>query len=1704
MNHRKRSKQRRRLGLLQCLEDRRMLAAGPFAPPAGQDGTTAISLDDPRLISWAAGVADYSPGSNVDPEWTDTNEALGPAEGQFDSIVALGRGGSITLTFDDPIRDGLGDDFAVFENSFSDNFLELGFVEVSSNGVDFVRFPNDSLTAEAVGAFGELDATNVNGLAGKYRGGFGVPFDLEVLADESEIDVSRVTHVRLVDIVGDGNTLDSSGDPIFDPYPTTGSAGLDVDGVGVINSVLYASTLIDFESAASQIGGDGFANNAGGGDFQVDDLLLNNDFNTTFGSWSGWSLSQTTNTVTPGFGNQYSAFPGSGASDSATYAVGYYSQFGSPDVWPTLSIRDGLPLTFESFEFTNTTYAALSMRDGDAFAKQFGGPSGQDPDTFRLIVESLDVDGNVLGESDAFLADYRPANSADDFILDQWTSLDVRSWDAAALRIRMESTDVGQFGINTPTYVAVDNVRVRRPSVAFDVSNPRPTEGTTLTGRVTRGGRDTNGSVSVSLTTDADNVSIPAVITIPDGQRFAEFSIELSDDERAGPTTEASITASIEGIPATTRDIIIEDDDASKLTLTPETSEVREGQPGVTFRVERNSEDIADALTVTIVNPDSLRLSAPLLVTIPAGQSGTNFVVEATDDDRFAANEDLTLEVMAEAFDGESALLTLVDNDVPTLSLSAETTLLDESNASQTVEVTVERNLFDLDDPLLVELVALDDGPVSFVESVTIPAFQRSVSFLVSVKDDMTVNASDIVRLRGRQEGFLSGTIALTVIDNDQPPGIRLSIDRDEVLESDGDHRADFEDLSPVVPPLGFRNNAGESGEFVSGGLSFSNSFDNSFGFDSWSGFALSKVQDSTTPGFFNQYAAFPGAGAESSTYAVSFASSPSVIQRDDDSGPFESLAITNTTYAALSMLNGDAFAKKFGGESGDDEDFFRVTITGRDRDGESTGEIEVFLADYRFENADDDFILDDWLTIDLTGLADATSLSFALDSTDVGQFGMNTPAYFAIDNVTTAATESAATLTVERIGDNSESATVALGVDDSRVWLPQELVFEPGMERMDVPVNLWDDAFYQGNTSVTFSAVATQLGSDSISAAIVDNEERKLSLVAVPDAITEEIIEGVSDGAGVSDQVSWILHRNDAVLTSELSVGTSISGSGRVTLPSNLTIPADDASVLIPVVLAADEAVNPVTLEQLTVAAEGYPDATLDFDYADNDTAGIQFVSLDTENVLNAPITVMEFADAIGFGVRLSSQPTGDVNVALSVASDEAELSASNLVFTPVNWDSPQVLTVNAIPDFEVEETLETLLLAEVVSAEQDDAYRMLQPAEQEFLVMDGSPGRVAIVSSGENGGVDLVWARESDPITLESLTRFDDVRLATGDGDQEFSLADLQDHVGLIVVDAGTGDDQVWLDSSRFTYLDGGAGMDELAIASFDRGEDATLVDLGQWLTNRVVRFEVISILDDALTDTPRLLLDSESLDALVPPVANPLQIDVYSTTTIDISGRWTLQAPTDSGDQWAQRLVSDRVIVHIVTNAPWQNAVDRFDVDASGNVSAVDALRVINRLNSQETETLDAPSDAGEPHQRYYDVSGDGRVTALDALQIINRLNDPSVETSEDGSGEPITPEVNRTVSNDSQPLTAQRSTSSRLAKQPVPSTDEKIGPPFISIPTSTKTQSRVVALESVFAGIDSCEDDQSADRIADPFTLMAESTREIECLWNKEGS
>lgn len=221
---------------------------------------------------------------------------------------------------------------------------------------------------------------------------------------------------------------------------------------------------------------------------------------------------------------------------------------------------------------------------------------------------------------------------------------------------------------------------------------------------------------------------------------------------------------------------------------------------------------------------------------------------------------------------------------------------------------------------------------------------------------------------------------------------------------------SDFDSLLLPMPPQGaYWNGSDLSGGFVSGGMYFNNSYDTSFGGFWSSGFAYSSRVDSITSGYANLYAAKAAAGfAGSSNYAVV---QQNAIARTNN--PFPTMVIhgfyvTNGTYAYNSMRDGDTFARKFGDTTGTNSglpqgsypDYFKLTVKSYVGGVISNDSVEFYLADYRFSNDSLDYIVKTWEWVDCSILQVFDSLQFTLSSSDNGAFGMNTPAFFCIDNL--------------------------------------------------------------------------------------------------------------------------------------------------------------------------------------------------------------------------------------------------------------------------------------------------------------------------------------------------------------------------------------------------------------------------------------------------------------------------------------------------------------------------------------------------------------------------------------------------------------------------------------------------------------------------------------------------------------------------------
>ncbi|MDF1673260.1 MAG: DUF4465 domain-containing protein [Vicingaceae bacterium] len=177
-------------------------------------------------------------------------------------------------------------------------------------------------------------------------------------------------------------------------------------------------------------------------------------------------------------------------------------------------------------------------------------------------------------------------------------------------------------------------------------------------------------------------------------------------------------------------------------------------------------------------------------------------------------------------------------------------------------------------------------------------------------------------------------------------------------------------------------------------------------------GFAYSNVQDSSTVGQgFASFAYGASLYTIGSNYAIGKNGSTITLTGSSKGNTLTGMYVTNSTYSGISMRDGDYFGKIFGdslsasghssvNDGTNGEDWFLLTVKGFLNGSPSANDVEFYLADFRFANNQQDYIVDYWDWLDLSQLGNVDSVQFLLTSSDTtGGFGMNTPNFFVFDD---------------------------------------------------------------------------------------------------------------------------------------------------------------------------------------------------------------------------------------------------------------------------------------------------------------------------------------------------------------------------------------------------------------------------------------------------------------------------------------------------------------------------------------------------------------------------------------------------------------------------------------------------------------------------------------------------------------------------------
>ncbi len=572
----------------------------------------------------------------------------------------------------------------------------------------------------------------------------------------------------------------------------------------------------------------------------------------------------------------------------------------------------------------------------------------------------------------------------------------------------------------------------------------------------------------------------------------------------------------------------------------------------------------------------------------------------------------------------------------------------------------------------------------------------------------------------------------------------------------------------------------------------------------------------------------------------------------------------------------------------------------------------------------------------------------------------MNTPAYFAVDNIGLLRPEPSPTVTLRRnVLDLNGPLDVTLSSSDqTAAVLPPTATIPAGQASVTVPLEVIDDALVDGDQPVILGVRANSYVSSSVGVTIVDDDIAILSLSVDTPTL------GESGGGG-----RMVVHRNVADTQLSLDIALSADSSGQLSLPSTVTIPAGQRAAEFSFTVNDNAIFDGDRTVTITASADGYASSSASLGIADDDLAGLVVIQSDGSTEID------ESAGQDSFQVSLFSQPLSEVFVNIVVTSDDLSVDIARLSFTPDHWSDPQAVTVRGIPDLLIEQDEIVALTLVVDRVASDSSYVPAADTQLEVIVRDHQPITLRV---GEDDTSVFVVDQDLG-IRIASGTYADGIEVIANDLAQTIHIDPLPLVSGAVQVDASGGDDVVVVHGLRFSTLFGGDGYDRLVLNL------NAAVELVEFLDGRVAGFEEIVLASETGAE---LSIDGQQLGSIVSNDAT-LLVRLAQDQRWRFIGEGSTEDPIMIGNEFAQVIRFGDNRLHVISPSPWQNTLSRWDVNRSGDVTALDALVVVNQLARISGSTLPPLTSIDQFSGSYFDVSGDGQITAVDALRVINEL-------------------------------------------------------------------------------------------------------------------
>ena len=770
--------------------------------------------------------------------------------------------------------------------------------------------------------------------------------------------------------------------------------------------------------------------------------------------------------------------------------------------------------------------------------------------------------------------------------------------------------------------------------------------GGTSQATVTRGSTNNASPLTVMLTSsDTSEATVPTSVTIPANQASATFTITATDDALLDGTQVVSIGAAATGYVGGADSLDVTDHEALSLVLDAASLSERGGVTTGTV-TRSNTSDLSQALVVSLASSDTSEAVVPATVTIAANQSAASFLISAADDDLLDGSQSVTISATHAQY-ASAGSATLQVSDFETLGLALDLAAISEFNGSATGTVT-RSNLGDLSQPLIVTLGSSDTSEARVPASVTIPANSSSATFLLIAMDDALLDGTQAVTINASAAGFVSQAVPLDVTDHET---LSLTLAPATISEFNGSATATVtRNNSDLSQPLTVQLSSNDTTEATVPPTVTIPALEASVTF------TISAVDDNLLDGTQS---------ATIAASAVGYVGSSASLDVTDH----EALALS-FNLSSLSEQGGQTTGTVTRGNA-DMEAALTVQLAGGDASeiqlpasvtigaGQTSATFGVL--------AIDDALLDGsqsaTVSAEATGYVSASS---TLTITDYEALNLS------VESNTISEFAGVTSVTVSRSNSDVTSALVVtlINGDSTELSLPVSVNIPAGATSRTVTVTSVDDALLDGTQSVTMTATAAGYVSGTATVGVTDFELLTLTTAA---------IEFPENGGAAMVTVT----RSNSDIGQPLVVQLSSDDPSQLTVPSSVTVPANQSAATVSVLPVDDDLLDGLQTVRISAAAGGYQNGSIQLRVADAETLALSLAAgsiSEQDGSTTATVT------------RGNSDLDTDLTVTIQLA-DTSEAAAPTTVVIPAGQasaefaidardddllDGPQAVSVN------------------------------------------------------------------------------------------------------------------------------------------------------------------------------------------------------------------------------------------------------------------------------------------------------------------------------------------------------------------------------------------------------------------------------------------